>query len=337
MFRRILVPLDGSTRAEQALLIAARLARASGGSLFLVRVVPSPIKMTQQAVASTTRMRETSDAGVAGVPAASDYLARLAASALLAGIATESEVITGVPAEAIIAATRSWRADILVLCSHGYSGMTRWALGSVAEKVAFHSPIPVLVLREGGPQPDAELRLRVLAGLDGSTRAEEVLAPAAYVTAALVPPARGALHLMRVVQPLVADQQEDGPYTNAIILQQASNYLDATVDRLRKGPLAPVLAGLLSLNSSVALDADVASAIIQEAEYDEEAARAGMAEGCTIIALATHGLGGIGRWVVGSITARVLKASRLPVLIVRPVDIMERSDFTWDQAQLFPV
>ncbi len=62
-----------------------------------------------------------------------------------------------------------------------------------------------------------------------------------------------------------------------------------------------------------------------------------MAEGYTIIALATHGLGGVGRWVMGSITARVLKASRLPVLIVRPVDIMERSDFTWDSAQLFPM
>jgi nucleotide-binding universal stress UspA family protein len=98
MFRRILVPLDGSTRAEQALLNAVRLARASGGSLFLVRVVPSPIKMTQQTVASSTRMREASDAGVAGVPAASDYLARLAASALSAGVATESEVITASPA-----------------------------------------------------------------------------------------------------------------------------------------------------------------------------------------------------------------------------------------------
>ena len=61
-----------------------------------------------------------------------------------------------------------------------------------------------------------------------------------------------------------------------------------------------------------------------------------MEEQCTIVALATHGLSGTGRWVMGSITARILKASRLPLLIVRPPDIMERSDFTWDQAQLFP-
>jgi nucleotide-binding universal stress UspA family protein len=243
----------------------------------------------------------------------------------------------GVPAEAIIAATRSSGAEILILCSHGYTGMTRWALGSVAEKVAFSAPIPVLVLREGGPQPDAEHRLRVLAALDGSTRAEEVLAPAAYVTAALASPARGAMHLMRVVPPAVAGQQEGGPDADAIHVQQASSYLDATVDRLRNGPLAPLLAGLLSLNSSVALDVDVASAIMQAAEHDKEAARAGMEEQCTIVALATHGLSGTGRWVMGSITARILKASRLPLLIVRPLDIMERSDFTWDQAQLFPV
>jgi nucleotide-binding universal stress UspA family protein len=243
----------------------------------------------------------------------------------------------GVPAEVIIAKTRSTRADILVLCSHGYTGMTRLVLGSVAEKVAFYAPIPVLVLREGGPQPDAEHWLRVLAALDGSARAEEVLAPAAYVTAALAPPARGAMHLMRVVPQAVAGQQEGGPEAHAVLLQQASNYLDATVDRLRNGPLAPLLAGLLSLNSSVALEADVASAIMQAAEHDTEAARSGMAEQCTIVALATHGLSGTGRWVMGSITARILKASRLPLLIVRPLDIMERSNFTWDQAQLFPV
>ena len=88
------------------------------------------------------------------------------------------------------------------------------------------------------------------------------------------------------------------------------------------------------MSSSVVLEADVASAIMREAEHNDEA---GMAEGRTIIALATHGSGGIGRWIMGSITARILKASRLPMLIVRPVDIMERSDFTWDQAQLFPV
>jgi nucleotide-binding universal stress UspA family protein len=292
--------------------------------------------MMQQGTTSTTRPQAAPDAAVTGVAGASGYLERLAASELLAGIATESEVIIGVPAEAIIAATRSSGADILVLCSHGYTGMTRQVLGSVAEKVAFYAPIPVLVLREGGPQPDAEHGLRVLAALDGSTRAEEVLAPAAYITEALAPPARGAMHLIRVVPP-AADQQEGGRDANVILLQQASSYLDATVDRLRKGPLAPLLAGLLPLNSSVALEADVAFAIMQAAEHDEEAARADMAERCTIVAMATHGLSGTGRWVMGSITARILKASRLPLLIIRPPDIMELSDFTWDQAQLFPV
>jgi nucleotide-binding universal stress UspA family protein len=334
MFRRILVPLDGSARAERALPTAARLARASGGSLLLLRVVPATIDLMQQGASSTTHRQEITGGAVA---TASEYLTRLAASELLAGIAKEAKITTGIPAEAIISASRSWQADILVLCSHGYTGMTRWALGSVAEKVAFHAPIPVLVLREGRPQPGADRPLRVLAALDGSPRAEEMLAPAAYITAALAPPAQGTLQLMRVVQPAVTGQQGGNPDANAALLQQAAGYLDATIERLREGRLAPVLAGLLSLSRSVALEADVASALMQEAEHDEEAARAAMAESYTIIALATHGLSGIGRWVVGSITARVLKASQLPVLIVRPADIMERSGFTWDQAELFPV
>jgi nucleotide-binding universal stress UspA family protein len=83
--------------------------------------------------------------------------------------------------------------DIIIMCSHGYTGMTRWALGSVAEKVASHAFVPVLVLRKGGlipasPHPDALRPLGVLVALDGSTRAEGGIEPAASLIAAVAAP-----------------------------------------------------------------------------------------------------------------------------------------------------
>jgi len=78
----------------------------------------------------------------------------------------------------------------------------------------------------------------------------------------------------------------------------------------------------------------VAEAIVRVAENGEDAEGAGVFGGCDIIAMATHGLSGIRRWEMGSITERVLHATRLPLLIVRPPDMMDKSNVTWDTATL---
>lgn len=210
MYRRILVPLDGSELAERALPIAARLARASGGSIVFLRVVPSPLAFTSQPTDSSVPMQAVLNSDLAG---AADYLTRITTSSVLAGVATTKEVFKGMPAGMILSVARSQKMDIIVMCSHGYTGMTRLALGSVAENVASHAPVPVLVLRKSGPvpaspQPDALRPLRVLVALDGSARAEGGIEPAAYLVAALAAPFHGALHLMQVVKSAAADSRE---------------------------------------------------------------------------------------------------------------------------------
>src|ERR1700726_4034008 len=100
MFRRILIPLDGSQRAERALAVAARLSRASGGSLLLLRVLTSPIEFAWEAMEAPIRMQEAFDRDQAG---AADYLARLVASDTLAGLETTTEVCRGIPAGMILA------------------------------------------------------------------------------------------------------------------------------------------------------------------------------------------------------------------------------------------
>jgi len=99
-----------------------------------------------------------------------------------------------VPATTIISAAQSHLIDLIILCSHGDTGIKRWAVGSVAQKVIRQSLIPVLVLhKEGGipanSHPDGTRSVRVLVGLDGSTLSETALVPAAQLSTALSAPA----------------------------------------------------------------------------------------------------------------------------------------------------
>lgn len=340
MFQRILVPLDGSIRAEQAIPVAARIARATGGALILVRAVST----TPEWWPAMERRPDVAQAVIdAGLTEAKQYLVAASTAQALSAVSTETVVLYGPAATSILAVAHSSGADLVVLCSHGYTGLTRWVMGSVAEKVARHAAVPVLVLREGGPvpaapHPDATRPLCALVALDGSAHAKAALAPAAQLVAALAAPATGALHLVRVVKPVSAEREAKGPEHGEIdeqVLHKAKQYLSTTVDHLREGLTAPAVAGLnLTITWSVAVDTDVAAALIRLAENGEDAEGAGVFGGCDVIAMATHGYSGVQRWAIGSITERVLSATRLPLLIVRPPEALDKGHVRWDQATI---
>ncbi len=147
MFQRILVPLDGSDRAEQAVPVAARLARASGGTVILMQVVPLPADVR----ASKKHPEEVYDESVIedvnALPL--NYLARVSQMAELVGVWTETRVEYGEIAPSLLTAIKPLEVDLVVMCSHGSSGFKRWALGSVTERVLHHSKLPVLIVRPG--------------------------------------------------------------------------------------------------------------------------------------------------------------------------------------------
>lgn len=172
---------------------------------------------------------------------ASNYLKGMATVSSLTSVHTETEVILGQAAATILTAVNTHHSDLIVLCSHGYAGLTRWFMGSVAEKAAHHSPVPVLVLREEGPlssspHPDAGNPWRVLVPLNGSLRAQATITPAAQLSAALSAPARGALHLMRVV--VRPDPDEIRHQTQEAIRHKAKEYLGTVVEQIREGLFA---------------------------------------------------------------------------------------------------
>jgi nucleotide-binding universal stress UspA family protein len=317
MFQHILVPLEGSTCAEQVLPLAAQTARNTGGTLTLLRVVARP-----EVYGFSPWILPHSEFDIdIGIEKARTYLSRVAKSELLAGIEVYTKVLTGVPDDVLLLYIEQHHKDLVMMCSHGSTGLKRWALGSVAQKVARHSAAPVVVLREHGsvlPLPCKESRpLRLLVALDGSPVAETVLAPAARLCRTLAAPGEGTLHLLRIMSPLpMSDSQ------NEQLLAEAKSYMS----RLTKCLQAEDAPGL-TIETSVVVSSDIAHTIISAAEHGEFIGTMNAAaQACDMIAMATHGRSGISRLFIGSITDRVLGATKLPLLIVRPPKMMQKEE-----------
>lgn len=319
MFHHILVPLDGSPRAEQALPVAARLASASGAALTLLKVVTPLLEVDLNPVKLSRHIDLPLDTDLAR---ANEYLTQVISTSDLEGIDARTEVLTGAAAQCILLFARLQHVDLIVIASHGLTGFKRWWLGSVAQRVARHSPAPVLVLHEGGPIPtarpeDAPRPLRMLVALDGSPLAEAALLPATQVCAALAAPGRGALHLMQVLRllPVREGENEGGIASmNEPVISDAKAYLHGVAQRLGEGGAVRLN---LTVTSSVVVQTDIADTLIRVAEHGEFVEDSAGFGGCDAIAMATHGRGGPQRWVMGSITERVLGATRLPLLVVR--------------------
>ena len=305
MFKRILVPLDGSSRAEQALPVAARLARASNGSIVLTQIANFPMDYGggyTQAPLLTEQVIETELDNVDA------YLKKIATSELLAGISIKTEAMFGQPLQDILSVVEFRRVDLIVMCSHGRTGLKRWALGSVAQALAHQSPVPLLVLREGGQVTAISSGERThpicaLVALDGSPFAETALIPAANLVAGIVAPNEGILHVAHVITHIGDEAQ-----------QNAKTYITAVTEQLQRK-----LKDLnLAITWSLLRDKDVAGTIVDTAEHGGIKTATEHIRGCDLIAMSTHGRGGLERLMMGSVTERVLHSTKLPMLIVRP-------------------
>ncbi len=318
MLKKILVPLDGSLRAERALPVAARIARASEGSVLLLQVVSPPIDYGS---GLSPVPFVTGDLIEEELKEADSYLKTVATSSILAGIETSTEVLYGFAAQQLLTTAEEQSVDLIVMCSHGRTGLMRWVLGSVAHKLTHESTVPVVVLREKGgelasSQPDSRGRLtHAFVSLDGSELAEAVLRPATNLVLALSAPKPAVLHLMQVVK-IFPSTEEQGALSelNQQAVEEANAYLATVKARLQQEfPEA-----LLTITWSVTVENDIAGALIRTAEAQGEATASTEPVDCNVMAMSTHGRGGLQRWMIGSITERVLAATHLPMLIVRP-------------------
>ena len=150
MFQRILVPLDGSELAERALPYAKELAQQLGASLTILRVVNS-LELTSAQAFSGYLPAEVYDAAFEDARrAAREYLETVAKGLAADGLAVDWVMRTGDPAGEVIEHEREGRADLVVMSTHGRSGLGRWVFGSVADRVLRGGTIPVLLVRSFG-------------------------------------------------------------------------------------------------------------------------------------------------------------------------------------------
>lgn len=283
MFSPILVPLDGSALAERALEPALTLARENHAELLLTRVAVA----TQILVPAEPGYGVLyPDQSLAEAHKEADqYLRALEAAYADEEPPTRVQVREGDVAGALVDAALEAHAGLIVMSSHGYSGVRRWVLGSVAERVLHAAPCPVWVVR--GPTPPRH----VLITLDGSPLAEKVLPPAMAVARAF-----GAeVSLLRVVPEITSKEiQALNDFERGLGLrfadetrEAAGDYLALVADRFE----APDLKVHTAVRFGPAADA-----ILDHAERHE----------IDLVAMTTHGHTGLRRWIYGSVMQKVL-------------------------------
>lgn len=333
MFQRIIVPLDGSGRAERAIPVAANLARASQGSIVFLRVVIPEHSVgfygAEPAVGVVPTILETH------IAEADSYLTSVAIifRDYLKGVQVETEVETGSAASTILSAARWEHGDLIVLCSHGDTGLKRWIFNSIALQAARKSPVPVLIVNEHGeahPLENLTHPLNVMVPLDGSTLAESALTSVVQLMTALRPAGPNKLHLLRVIDiPVVNGSMRGHVQLEPIIREractQAKVYLETISKRLQEEVQGKAQ---LEITTSITISPDVPGTIIRRAEECQ----------CDMITIATHGRGGLMRMLMGSVTERLLGYTKLPLLIIRPQEVLvedsEAADPMADEREL---
>jgi nucleotide-binding universal stress UspA family protein len=292
----ILVPLDGSELAEQAMAVGASRARRAGATLHLVSVhEPMPlVGMPPDFPAVMPDLEEQVRANLA------QYLESVAAVARASPQAPViTSVITGAAAAALCEYVESHSVGLVVMTTHGRGGMNRWWLGSVADRMLRRLAVPLLLLHpHDGSQP-TEFR-RILVALDG-----EIEEPVVDAALALGGPASAASYVFtRVVEPtipilsgLAARPGHLPPHWNEVREIEARNYLARLTDRLR--------ATGRDATSQVLVGRGVAAQVLELAD----------AIGADCIVAGTHGAHGMERLLLGSVADKIVRGAKVPVLV----------------------
>ncbi len=287
--RKILLPLDGSPLAEQAIPhVLAQL--HAGDRVVLLRATDHRyLKLDNDSV------NNLADIGVAG---ADEYLARVGKTLKDHGLLVDKRVLVDTPREAILAVAREEQPDLILMSSHGYSGDRRFLLGSVAESVARHAPCPVWLVRcheLSEPKPIATQR--ALVALDTRPLAERGLDFAVDWLRV-----KGAELVLYCATGLSEPEQggwSPGASIRREMVAEARDYLARVAQRLEERGWK---------TRQIVEDEPAAAGILDAANR----------EGADLIVLSSHGRTGLDRWAMGSVAERVFRHAECPVLLVNP-------------------
>jgi nucleotide-binding universal stress UspA family protein len=299
MTDRILVALDGSAFAEQALPYATLLAQRCSMDLLLAQAVPTIVTIGSPAAY----------VGDPGWPDWDDiadeaeaYLSRLQADVEAQGVQAEVAIVGGGAPAVLLDLARDPEVRLIVMATHGRSGPSRWVLGSVAEQVLRATPCPILLLTPKALASGTAERLnqRVIVAMDGSPPSSSIATPVLALARCLNTP----ITLVRAIEPAVVYAMEVRAMFDAV----HPRYL---AERAREGAWAQLqylAEDWRAKGYTVDTMVDIRRA--PELITGHAAQQAGW------IAMASHGRGGLGGLVLGSTALAVLQQATLPVLLV---------------------
>jgi nucleotide-binding universal stress UspA family protein len=296
MAEPIVVPLDGSGFAEEALGPATQIAVKLYEPVELTLVhAPSPMLADVPGAGLGLDAEVRADERI--------YLEKVAQRLSdEMGVSARTAILDGPVASTLIEHTRDRNAHLVVMTTHGRGGMSRVFLGSVADRLIRELHCPLLLLHSGTPLavPRSGDRRRILVPLDGSSLAESVIDQVLAVFGQEL-----RVDLVQVVEPqhdifVGNDAPLAAPTAMEQSLMAANRYLQAIAVRLlRLG---------LEVHTEVRVDQSVAHAILEAAGICRS----------QLIAIATRGLSGIERLLLGSVADKLVRSTHIPLLVWNP-------------------
>jgi nucleotide-binding universal stress UspA family protein len=284
MWQKILVPLDGSELAELALPYAQELAAAFNSELILLYV-------SEASEEDYLHMHQL-------------YLEKIAVPMKKAVKRVSPLVISGKPAEEIVRYTEKNDIGLIVMASHGHSGIIPWVKGGIASKVIEATGVPLLLIKATKPRRKTEekrLISRILLCLDGSQVGEAAITlvkelksrlEAEVILLEVVPEGRhvrtvGGLDYILYPEPEIETFKAE-----------AKEYLDKVYKRLQG-------------------DRGELRVEIRLGDVNQEILNLARKERASLIAISSHGHSGMTKWVFGSTAQKIIEDSPLPVLVIR--------------------
>jgi nucleotide-binding universal stress UspA family protein len=288
MLKKILIPLDGAKLSEAALDQGRELALAFGSELHLLGVCGGPEEKY------CGLMRGYLDKKAEDVRR--DFLGK--------DLSLKVVVLSGEAAGQVIDYARQERMDLLVIVSHGHSGIMPWTMGGTANKIIHEALVPVLLLRASAAKKrrPGSIFAKLLLPLDGSAAGETALPYVLEIAAKL----KSKVTLLSVV--------ESGQRVHTIGGLDFIRFPEQQVQKMRQD-LSAYLAGAVKKFRDRGVEA---RAELTTGHAAEEIIKRAKAAGARLVAMSSHGKSGLREWVFGSVSNKVLHAGKTHLLLVKP-------------------
>lgn len=291
--QKILIPLDGSEVAEKAVFSGEELARRLGSELLLFSVCGNG-ESSEQSLAS--------------------YLQRKVEGLQLSGIKSTPVIARGDAPNQILDFSEKNGVDLIILSTHGRTGVSRWPLGNTCSKVIHESYIPLLLIRGLTTVLGDRSAHRMLVPLDGSRRSESTIP---YI-ASLIETIGHEVILLRVNEAA----ETHGEIVDELVpcWEQFREEALSRTDKVIREYLEGIRQRLEAIDAEISCETLAGKAAPEIIRYAEE-------KDVALIIMSTHGYSGFTPWQLGSVSRKVIEGSTKPILLIRPrPTVMEATD-----------